>query len=79
MTVKPESFEQLLASVTPDIHQQLRTAIELGRWPNGERLTAEQKENSLQLVIDWKALHLPEEERVGYIDRTNLRKSQCDD
>lgn len=79
MNDKPQSFDQLLAAVTPEIHQQLRTAIELGKWPNGDRLTEAQREDSLQLVIAWEARHLPETERVGYIDRTNLRKTHCDD
>ena len=79
MDKTPDNFERLLQSVTPELHKQLRQAIELGRWPNGDRLTEEQKENSLQLVIAWEARHLPEEQRTGYIDRTNLRKSHCDD
>lgn len=79
MTDTPASFEALLASVTPEIHRQLRTAIELGRWPNGDRLSDEQRQNSLQIVIAWEERHLPEEERVGYIDRSSLRKTHCDD
>ena len=43
-------FEQVINSMTPDIYQRLVTAVELGKWPDGVALTAEQKENSLQLV-----------------------------
>lgn len=67
---KPASWQALLASMTPEIHQRLKTAVELGRWPNGERLTAEQLELSLQAVIAWDQQHLPETERVAYIDRS---------
>lgn len=72
---KPESWHALLASMTPEVHQRLKTAIELSRWPNGERLTAEQLELSLQAVIAWDELHLPETERVAYIDRS--KPSAC--
>lgn len=73
-----DSYEALLHAITPEVHEQLRRAIELGKWPNGDRLTSEQREHCLQAVIAWEAKHLPEEERVGYIDRTNLRKQHCD-
>lgn len=76
---KPVSFEALLAGMTPEIHQNLKNAIELGKWPGGERLTKEQVELCLQAVIAWDLKHLPETERVAYIDRTRLKQSQCDD
>lgn len=76
---KPDTFAALLAGMTPEIHQNLKLAIELGKWPNGERLTREQVELCLQAVIAWDATHLPETERVAYIDRSRLQKSQCDD
>ena len=60
-------YQQLLKNLTPDIYQSLKRAVELGKWPNGERLTAEQRETCLQAVIAWDTLHKPEEERVGYI------------
>lgn len=50
-------YEQVINSMTPDIYQRLVTAVELGKWPDGVALTAEQKENSLQLVMLWQARH----------------------
>lgn len=76
---KPDSYEALLAQMTPEIHARLKTAIELGKWDSGERLTPAQLEHCLQAVIAWDHLHLPEHERVAFIDRSGLRKSQCDD
>ena len=37
------------------MYQRLATAVELGKWPDGVALTAEQKENCLQLVMLWQA------------------------
>lgn len=76
---KPESYQQLLASITPEVHRQLRQAIELGKWPNGDRLTEAQREHCLQAVITWEQQNLPEEERIGYIDRSGLKTQHCPD
>ncbi len=48
-------IEQIIASMTPELYQRLATAVELGKWPDGVALTAEQKENSMQLVMLWQA------------------------
>ena len=71
---KPASYEALLEQITPEIHQQLRRATELGKWPDGQRLTPEQIERCLEAVIVWEQRNLPEEERTGYIDRSGLDK-----
>ncbi|MEX2365829.1 MAG: DUF1315 family protein, partial [Pseudohongiellaceae bacterium] len=42
MTDKSGDFAQLLDNISPEIHRNLRRAVELGRWPNGDRLTPEQ-------------------------------------
>ncbi|HLS99415.1 MAG: DUF1315 family protein [Porticoccaceae bacterium] len=60
-------YQQLLKTLTPDIYENLKRAVELGKWPNGEPLTPEQRETCLQAVIAWDAMHKPEQERVGYI------------
>jgi len=69
----PNSFEELLASISPEIHSKLKQAIELGRWENGERLSKEQVELCMQAVIAYDEKYLSEKEKVGYIDRTKLQ------
>ncbi|HWK54890.1 MAG TPA: DUF1315 family protein, partial [Hyphomicrobiales bacterium] len=54
---KPTDWKTLVASMSPELHAALKTAVELGRWPGGERLTAEQREHCLQAVIAWDQLH----------------------
>ncbi|MCW8193333.1 YeaC family protein [Proteobacteria bacterium 005FR1] len=63
------NFEQLIASIDADTYQRLKTAVELGKWPNGQSLTREQKELSLQAVIAFETRNLPPEQRTGYIER----------
>lgn len=73
MSNTPNSFEELLSSITPEVHSKLKQAIELGRWENGERLSKEQVELCMQAVIAYDEIHLSEEEKVGYIDRSKLQ------
>jgi uncharacterized protein YeaC (DUF1315 family) len=49
------NIEQMLASVTPEVFENLKYAVETGKWQNGQRLTEEQRENSLQLVLAYQA------------------------
>ena len=58
------NFEQLIASMTPEIYERLKTAVELGKWDNGERLSEAQKEHSLQAVIAYQSLHLTQTEHM---------------
>jgi len=61
------TFEELIKSLDPDIYLRLRTAVELGKWPNGERLSEEQRSLCMQAVIAYELDNLPPEERSGYI------------
>lgn len=72
-------YQQMIASMTPDMYRRLRLAVELGKWPDGQVLTPEQRENALQAVIAWGEQNLPEEQRVGYIDRGHKAGDVCDD
>ena len=61
------SFIAMLRNITPDVYQALKLAVEIGKWPDGRKLTREQKELSLQARIAWEQDNLPEEERTGYM------------
>lgn len=76
MTEKVGTFHDLIESITPDIHDKLKTAIETGRWENGDRLSQEQVAHCLQAVIAYEARNLSEEQRVGYIDKSGLQGGQ---
>ena len=60
-------LNKLLDTVTPDIYESLKKAIETGKWDNGIPLTDQQKKDSLQIVIAYDNRHKPEHERVGYV------------
>lgn len=50
-------LDEMIDAMTPEVYQRLVTAVETGKWADGVALTAEQKENSLQLVLLWQARH----------------------
>ena len=73
------NIEQMLAVLDADIVARLRTAVEIGKWPNGVVLTKEQRQTSMQAVIAWEAQNLPENERSGYIDKGHKEEGdECD-
>lgn len=63
------TLDELIASITPETYENLKRAVELGKWADGTRLTPEQRANCMQAVIAYGERNLAEDERVGYIDR----------
>ena len=61
------SFNEMIQNITPDIYRSLKLAVEIGKWADGNKLTAKQRELSLQAMIAWEIQNLPEEERTGYM------------
>ncbi len=61
------SFNEMIKNITPEIYQSLKLAVEIGKWADGNKLSAEQRELSLQAMIAWEIQNLPEEERTGYM------------
>lgn len=62
-------FDKLIRNLSPEIYQNLKRAVELGKWADGTVLTREQRELSMQAVIAYESRNLEEEQRAGYIDR----------
>jgi uncharacterized protein YeaC (DUF1315 family) len=59
--------EEFLAALNDDVIQSFRTAVEIGKWPDGRELTAEQRETCMQAIIVYENANLPENERTGYV------------
>jgi hypothetical protein len=73
-------LDELISKMTPAVHENLRRAVELGKWNDGTPLTQQQKEHSLEAVIAYEKKHLSEQDKVGYIDRGKKTKTDtCDD
>lgn len=64
------TFDEMIDSMTVDVYESMKRSIELGKWPNGIKLTPEQREQSLRAIIAYEhKRNIPENERVGFIDR----------
>ena len=71
-------YLELIETMSPDVYRSLLRSVELGRWPDGKAVTPEQRENAMQAIIAWGELHLPEEERVGFIRPREKSAGNCD-
>jgi hypothetical protein len=59
-------LKKLLDSITPEVYERLKQAVEIGKWPDGRVLTDGQKALSLQAVIAYEESK-PAEQRTGYV------------
>lgn len=73
------TYEELIERLDPNVYRSLRQSIELGKWPDGRKLSPEQRSISLEAVIHYENTHnMPEDERTGYIDRGAKAGTDCD-
>ena len=61
------NFSDLLDNITPEVYQQLKRAVELGKWPTGDALSKEQRQLCMQAVIAYEETNLTPEQRSGFI------------
>lgn len=59
----------ILNALDADIVERFRTAIALGKWPDGRKLTDKQRDTCMQAVMVWEHENLPMDERMGYIHK----------
>ena len=64
---RPTNFASAVASLDRATYENLRRALEVGRWPDGRSLEPRQREICMETVLSWEAMHLPPEQRTGYI------------
>ncbi|OCQ43496.1 hypothetical protein A6767_21765 [Aeromonas veronii] len=67
MSFQQGEFLQAIRQMPQEVYERLKTAVELGKWPDGKPLTDEQKATSLQAVMAWQSMHLdnPEHMNIG--------------
>jgi uncharacterized protein YeaC (DUF1315 family) len=55
----------LVDKLDHDSYERLKSAVELGKWPDGNILTKEQKDNAIQLVIAYQANKLDQKQHLS--------------
>lgn len=58
-------YDDVMRAVTPEIYERMKTAIETGRWPDGNRLTPAQLDNAMEIVIFYQARKLNQTEHFS--------------
>ncbi|MBR7888498.1 YeaC family protein [Marinomonas sp. A79] len=64
------NFKEMIDNMSPEVYVRLKQSVELGKWPNGVRLTPDQTELCLQAIITYDYNNKEEKDRVGFIDTT---------
>ena len=59
--------DELAKILVPEVYEELKKAVEIGKWPDGNPLSQSQKEYCMQAIIHYEFHNLPEHERTGYI------------
>lgn len=72
-------YQTLVARMDAGTCAALKRAIEIGKFPDGKRLTDEQKALCMEAVLAWELQHLPPQQRTGFIDRGSKADGEvCD-
>ena len=88
MSSNDMTFSRLVESLTPDTVGNLRRAVELGKWPDGRRLSEEQRATCMRAVLFWEQKYLPEtmskaeikkvaekkQKELGFTDKASMGK-----
>ena len=72
------TVNELVESLTPSMVNDLKQAIELGKFPDGKVVSNEQKELMIEATILYDSLKLPEEERTGFIHQKKQASNSVD-
>mgnify|MGYP003959982573 CR=1 FL=1 len=70
------NYQQLINDMMPEVYASLKSAIEIGKWPNGIPLTETQQALCMEAVLHWQAVHLSLDQQTGYmVDRCGSKKT----
>lgn len=62
------NFDDLIKSITPEIYENLKRAVELGKWPDGNKLTEQQRDSCMQAIIAWETKNITDPtQHTGYV------------
>lgn len=70
------NFNELAENMTPELYEQIKRAVELGKWADGRIVEPEQRELCMEAMILFEARNLPEHLRTGYMPKDD---NACED
>lgn len=72
------TLEQLISTMTPEIRARLTRAVELGKWPDGVRLSEDQRNLIMQALMLWQARHDADNGEAYTIDAGGELRFLCE-
>lgn len=58
-------YDDVVKAISPEIYERMVQAVETGRWPDGQKLTPEQLENAMELVMVYQARRLQQDDHFS--------------
>jgi len=58
-------YDDVVKAMSPEIYERMVQAVETGRWPDGQKLTPEQLENAMELVMVYQARRLQQDDHFS--------------
>lgn len=58
------TLNHVIEQLTPELYERLRLGVELGKWPDGTKLTKEQVASAMQLTMLYEAHYLDQREHL---------------
>ena len=65
----------IINEMTPEAVGNLKRMIELGKKPDGRKLSRQEKEACMEAIVCWEAKHLERTQRSGYIEQRCAKKA----
>ncbi|MDP2561535.1 YeaC family protein [Psychrobium sp. 1_MG-2023] len=57
-------IEHLINNMSPAVYEVIKQGVEIGRWPNGEPLTEEQRDMASQAMMLYQGTHLEQTDHM---------------
>jgi uncharacterized protein YeaC (DUF1315 family) len=69
LKVKKMTVDDLIKAMTPEVFQNMKSALELSRWPDGRKMDSEQKVLCMEALIRYEEMTgMPADQRIGYME-----------
>jgi len=63
------TVDELIKAMTPDMYRNMKSALELSRWPDGRKLDSDQKTLCMEALIRYEDMtDMPADQRIGYME-----------
>ncbi len=73
------TVDDLIKTMTPEVFQAMKSALELSRWPDGRKMDSDQKVLCMEALIRYEQMtNMPADQRIGYMEGS-CKSSKDDD